>query len=1840
MWHHVVLAQNGTNQKMYVDGVLINSHTTTNTCDTSDYTETYFGAGLVTTSSWPARPTNAWGYFNGSIAEAAEYSRPLGAAEAAAHYRARTALGRLATITKPGLVAAANVKYDQASERVTEYTDADGAVWLYGAPTVTSTVDSDDNTIWRTKVAVTDPIGQDTVYPYDPTRGGRLVAVTDPVERLGRSVTYTYDDRGFLFSVTDPDGNPTEYGYDERGNMISRTTQHGSVPQFTEYWSYFANPADPLDPRNDQVTHHRNARSTSNTDSTYLTRYIHSSAGKVVQIQAPGATTGLQLITNMSYTTGTETAADGNGTMPPGLLLQVTEPGNRITKYSYTAAGDLAWTIDPAGQRTDYGYDGIGRTTSSTVAASAGASAATTTYRHDGASRVVEQFDPEVANEITSAAQQLHTVHIYNGNGWLTSTTVSDTKKTGSERATTYGYDSRGRRDTVTDPEGGIEKVTYNEFGKVKTRTDAAGTNYSYSYVPTHTGWQLYETIVLGWNGGETFCGADQAVCDWTLESRGYDPRGHLALKTDAMGNKLRYQYYEDNRHAATFLKNYKDPATGQTRELELEWIGYLGSGERYWTREGEGRRSQWLFYDPAGRLTETSDRDGMWTVQRAEKRGYDNTPFPTQIRLHNPDGTLVSQSNLGYDPLGRETRREDYLTTATTPATTAVTTMERDARGLVTRVVDPRGNVTSATADAFATNFAYDAIGRNVRVTAPSVSVESGGDAAAVTRPVTRTGYNAFSETTETQDANGKITTTVFDKASRPVAQTLPEYVAPGATAPTVATNRWEYNAASWVTKQTDPAGNATTFGYDELGNQRLQVDPSVAVGSPGGVTEITYTPSGQPLSVTDPTGSRTEATYDQFGRQVTATVVERTPSLQYLTTAFDYDLLGNVTSATAPSGAKTTVGYDALSNPVTVTDPAGVLTSSTFDVRGNVLRVSHPDTAIRKYVYDMAGRVTATRDEDAGGALLREQSSGYDLVGNPTDSTDTEGAATVSKFDALNRLVEITRPVSTDKSIATSYGYDAAGNITRATDGNGNKTVFTANAWNLPESTIEPATTQHPAAADRTYTASYDLRGLMTSLTKPGGVAITSFYDALGRLTKQTGTGAAVATPNREYSYDLAGRMTRASAPGGDNVYTYNDRGLTVSATGPSCDSSFTWTNDGNMATATTAAGTANYAYMKGRLASAADPITGSTVAYDYDPAGRLASVGVAGGAVREYRYDTFGRPDTDTVKKPGGTVSASVDYGYDKADRLKSKTTTGFAAAMANNYWYDQAGRLTSWNNGSTTASYDWDDAGNLVNKAGVAQTFNERNQVIKSGTSTLTYTPRGTLSSITTDGAAASLTYNAFDELVAADNASYTYDGLNRLISRGSTTLSYLGATREIGSTGAWKYSYASGGDLLGASDGITSGLAVTDQHTDLVGQYDPSAGALGGSRNFDPFGNVVGATGAQPHLGFQHQYTDPATGLTNMGTRWYGRGTGTFASRDTFALDPRDVGNANRYGYVAGSPLNHTDMEGGYCDKPRPCTISGTTTSTGSSWWGRVGGFLGRLAGGAAGVVVGFLFGPAGVAGGPDSMCVCGPIPGGTPTPVKIPGTAHADPRYIPQSGGSGATVATTGGGGGGYICDAACKERIRQEQRRLRIEKDATTKAERPDDHITVKEATAGLWEAALKDLIHLGVLRGEEDGRVYVPDAVDQVIVGQAELPPSARVLFSDGKCTIGKTWSSVDGYTYNSHTEYVGACEQTEADGGLNLYKFKDPTSLRPTGWREGDYLLAPKWQGSAKATWKHNSSLLRREMAKRKPIFETYVDAAGNYIPTKGFLNMERNVLINRGWTYDPSIRAWVP
>ncbi|HEY4025221.1 MAG TPA: polymorphic toxin-type HINT domain-containing protein [Candidatus Dormibacteraeota bacterium] len=1556
-WHHVVLSQMGATQTLYLDGKSIGTLANPASTDVTKLTVNQVGAAFASSpSSWPAWGTTSQRFYNGAIDEVAVYSHPLAAAEVAAHLQYGTqAADQVTTVTLPGGGAAAQVTYDTAQDRVSQYTDRNGGTWKMGTPTVYG-----GDTDLRRGVEVRDPAGRPHLYEYDAL-AGRMIRSGDPSGLVMRDEdnpvaatptptpsptpttsctspdptdpqfcttvpttsggpvfdghsadgiairTYAYDAQGNLSVTTDENGDSVRLGYDGQGNVASRQTCRSSSECHTEYYTY-PTALSQLDPRSDLPTQHRDGRSASATDNTYLTTYTYTAAGDLLTQANPDGSTVRHV-----YTNGTEAAA-GGGTVPSGLLLTTTDAVGAVTHYAYLQNGDLAQVTDPSGLVTKLGYDALGRKASQTAVSDTFPNGVTTTYTYDALSHLLTTTEPATTDAVTGTTHQGRTTNTYDADGNLVRVDVSDVTGHDATRTTTYAYDDHGRVERVTNAEGNETSYGHDAFGNRTSMVDAAGNRYEFGYTARN---MLAEVRLRNWTGDPAGA-APASAGDWlVVESYTYDMAGRALRHTDAMGRTRQYAYYGDGLVQSVTLKGFHNP-DGTTRDFVEQSDTYDGAGNLVTQVTGNGTRVAQHTIGLAGQVSSTvvdpgglSRRtdftyDANGNVTRTTTSGMSsNVPWPVAATSATVD--------FAYDTSGRLVRE-----TQTSGTTSLVTTHAYDQRGLLMGTTDPRGNAAGADPTAYTTSYTYDELGRLTRTTDPPMAVESGGGAPSTTRPAEVVGLNTFDDQVAVQDSLGNVTRTGVDTLGRPVTTTAPAYTPPGGSQLTP-TTQTTYDVLGNVATVTDALGHVTRYAYDQLGRMVSKDEPA-STDSDRAVWQYTYTRTGRVLSVTDPTGARAESTYDDLDRAVTATQIERQPAADSFTTRSAYDDAGGVVSVTQPSGAATSSTYDAVGEQIKTTDPAGVVNQYGYDFAGRQVRSADGLGRTARTDFDVLGHLVAQSALAPGGQTLRTQTYAYDAAGNLTASVDALGHATTYVYDAGRQLVQQVEPVSDTASITTGFGYDAAGHRTRSTDGRGNSTIYTFNSVGRPESVIEPATAAQPAAADRTWTASYDADGNPVKLTAPGGSARQRTFDAAGRLTRETGSGAESSTADRVMAYDAAGRITSVSAPGGTDTYAYDDRGQALTAGGPSGTASFAYDADGNLTSRTDAAGTALYTYVNGRLATATDGITGTTQTVGYDPAGDVSSIAYGAGRVRTYGHDDLGRVSSDTLTNGAGQTVASIAYGYDVNDQLTSKTTAGTAGAGSSAYTYDQASRLTSWTAGGQTTQYAWDASGNRIQAGSQTATYDQRNRLLTAGDTTYKYTPRGTLASTTSAGLTESFSFDAFDRLISQGAQSYAYDGLDRLASRNGTAFSYAGQNDQVVSDGTAKYARGPADELMAVAQGQSQRLAMTDEHGDVVGGFDPantSLSALQGSTAYDPFGHVTASAGQQANVGYESNWTDPSTGQVDMGARWYDTASGTFDSRDTATYSPGGGASilGNHYTYGAGDPMGNMDPSG-------------------------------------------------------------------------------------------------------------------------------------------------------------------------------------------------------------------------------------------------------------------------------------------------------------------------------------
>ncbi|MDI2130543.1 LamG-like jellyroll fold domain-containing protein [Yinghuangia seranimata] len=1364
-----------------------------------------------------------------------------------------------------------------------------------------------------------DALGRDTTTTQvsDTYPAGVMVAVA--YDKLGRITTRT--DPGTVNAVTGVTHTPkTTRTFDADGNVLTQTdadTTGGDAPR-TTMWTYdaydrvesvttaagkttyaydqYGNKTDSTDPLGNHLTYTYSA--TNQLETTTLTNYT----GDPNHPKSAAA----QILESRAYD-------------PAGRMATVTDAMGRTKHYYYNDNNTLA-EIDQDNFRNP---DGTSR------------SVVLEQDFYDGAGHAIRQ---------TTGGGRTTTTAVFDAAGRTTSTMLDPG---GLERTATFTYDAADRPTRVLRTAPGTAKPEETLYAY-----DAAGHTTAES-ITTDT---AAPAGPAGWwklNDGSGTIAADATShqsgtlapgVSWSSEHGGsaaFNGTGGINTAGPALDSSKSFTVSAWAKLTDTTSFNTVVAQDGPTYSgFYLQYNKFAGTWVFSRPSDSSNNPPDW----PVAAAT-APPQVGVWThltgvfdASTNHMKLYvngvlqsdvvDSTPWnatgPFTIGKATYNGDLFHGGIADVEAYDRALTAAEVQALVDHPGLAGVdgrltTTHTYDQRGLLTSTTDPRGNAIGANAADYTTRYVYDQAGQPTQVIAPTVAAETGGGSPQNVHPITLTGYDTFGAVTAVDDPAGNIASFTYDDAGRQIAAAAPAYTPPGSTTPLTPVTTREFDALGRPTKVTDPLGGVSTSTYDQFGNPARQTAPAVASGTP--TTTTTYDLVGEALAVVGPTGARTESTYDDLGRPVTTTQVVRQPTTQALTTSFTYDNAGNQLTVKSPSGAVTTAAYNAAGEQVSTTDSLGRTTTAAFDLGGRRTKLTMPDGTATTNAYDTAGRLIEADELDSVGALLAATKFGNDAAGLLTSRTDSSGATSRWEYNATGNRTRQIEPVTATGSITTTFGYDAAGRRTRYTDGNGNPTYYGYNTLGLPEYTTVPATTGFTAVGDRTTTIGYDAAGRSVKSTRPGGVTVSSVYDALGRLTSQSGTGAQASTPTRTFDYDLAGRTTSAGTPSGTNTYTYDDRALLLTAAGPGGNATLGYTADGDLATRTDKAGTATFTWdAAGQLKTANEPQTGTTLTYGYNQTGDVTSVAYGTGSTRTLTYDARHQLASDTLKAPGGTVQAQTTYTRDSNGRITTQTTGGLAGSGTQTYTYDQAGRLATWNDGTTQTGYGYDNAGNRTTvttpAATITAVYNARNQLTAAGGTSYTYDARGTQTSRTSAGVTRTSAFDAYDQLTSAGTSSYTYDALGRMATGpGGRTFTYAGASTQLVSDGTETYSRGPSGNFLALGNGQGSALAYTNAHGDLLATFNANGSGLAGSTAYDPYGQKRVTTGNASSLGYQGGWTDTSTGQVNMAARWYDPATAAFTSADTIAQEPTPSVNGNPYAYANDDPLANADPTG-------------------------------------------------------------------------------------------------------------------------------------------------------------------------------------------------------------------------------------------------------------------------------------------------------------------------------------
>lgn len=515
---------------------------------------------------------------------------------------------------------------------------------------------------------------------------------------------------------------------------------------------------------------------------------------------------------------------------------------------------------------------------------------------------------------------------------------------------------------------------------------------------------------------------------------------------------------------------------------------------------------------------------------------------------------------------------------------------------------------------------------------------------------------YNAHGQARKITDANGLVTTLVYDARMRLTSRTVGtettgyQYDGVGqlikVTMPDTSFMTYTYDDAHRLTKITDSQGNSITYTLDNMGNRVGEEarDPANALAR----------------KRTREIDALNRLKFDQGGLHTTATPQQ---------TEFGYDANGNQTSLKDPIANTTTSNYDALNRLIAVIDPVNGATKPTK--------------------YD------------------------YDAQDNLTKVTDAKGLATTYSYNGFN---ELETQVSPDTG-TTTFSYDAAGNLATKTDARNIKATYGYDDLNRVTS-VSYATTAAPNTVIESVSYAYDTcangKGRLCTITDKTGVTAYG-YDLNGRITAKAQTLAGL-TQTVRYRYNAAGQMDQMTTPSGQVVgYGYaNNRIVSISVNGTVIANNIDYEPFGPVSEWTWGNSAANKHLrtfdLDGRIeaiqAASVNAVTTAGAAYipvhklGYDAASRImAQWKLNAGAIDNsksfsYSYDNL---DRLTLVSPGpGNTSPGLAYSY---DAIGNRTAHNIAGTATNYSYLATTHRLQSLS-GGTNKVFSYDAVGNLT------------------------------------------------------------------------------------------------------------------------------------------------------------------------------------------------------------------------------------------------------------------------------------------------------------------------------------------------------------------------------------------------------------------------------------------------------------------------------------------------------------------------------------------------------------
>jgi RHS repeat-associated protein len=835
--------------------------------------------------------------------------------------------------------------------------------------------------------------------------------------------------------------------------------------------------------------------------------------------------------------------------------------------------------------------------------------AAATAYQYDGDQNLISSSQYNYASVASSTGQTGASTSIPNGTLARTSETTYLVNDPAIAAGTKSAYRSRQLIGLPTSTQ------VKNGSGTIVAQSSIAYDEAAYPLISLGavTGWTDPATSVRG-NATTTSSWLDTTGTYIQTHAQ-YDQCGNLTNAWDARGNLTQTQYSSTYAYAYPTATVSATPGSpyGSTTPLVTSTAYDFSTGLVSSTTDANNQTTSYGYSDSLNRLTSVTRPTGGGSTTYT----YNDVVGSLWVRTLTAQSASVSQDSYQfYDNMGRPYRSFQYENVD--PANPWLTSdTQYDGMNRVWRAsntyrssggnaaINPSGNWTTSQ---------YDKLGRATSLTTPDnavVSTAYSGNQVTVTDQASksrRTTTDALGrliqaiedpnslayQTDYTYDVLGNLRKVtqgsqlryfMYDSLSRLIRVKNPEQSANASLAstdPVTGNTQWAmayvYDNNGNLSTRTDARGVVTNYVYDTL-NRNTEVNYS-----DGSNVRRTYDGStngrgriwGSWWNPTNGTNTHTAIDgYDAMGRALyqrqqfyngsnwgVAYNVNRT-----------YDLAGNITSQTSPSGRSVSYTYDRMGRTASFTGNLGdsvsrtYMTALAFDDSGRMTREQFgTDTPLyhkqhwnrRGQLYDM--RLSSVNDDSNWnrGAIVNYYSLTNWCFGDTCTGTDTNGNLQIQQhfiptddaingyslmqqnyaYDTLNRITWVGEYINgsgATPSGSQNYDYDRWGNrtINTSTWGTGiNNKQFTVDAGTnrLGVPSGQSGVMQYDAAGNLlndTYTSygsrTYDTENRMLTAWDSSGQQSSYTYDFDGRrVRRKVGAQAEL-----WYVYDVDGAL-----------------------------------------------------------------------------------------------------------------------------------------------------------------------------------------------------------------------------------------------------------------------------------------------------------------------------------------------------------------------------------------------------------------------------------------------------------------------------------------------------------------------------------------------------------------------------------------------------------------------------------------------------------------------------------------------------------------------------------------